>query len=231
VPLQAHGQTVFEAAIDVSPSDSAAQLRAQYLAAAEVLVEAAASAKAVLRIVTFGSSGVGANVIVQTTFADVSQDDLFNLAAANKARCAAKLALRAALTAKRRWNGGGTDVAGALAALIADGKARIAHGGSLTMTMLTDGCQAPATSGPNRRLTDLCGALARGRSTKTILRHQPAEFAIGRAAGATIVMKGIGLNGDASSSNSLQAEKLIMFWRLVCHRAHARQCVIGSSVL
>ena len=71
---------MFEAAIDVSPSDSPAQLRAQYLMAAEALVEEAASAKAALRIVTFGASGVGANVVVQTTFADVSQDDLFNLA-------------------------------------------------------------------------------------------------------------------------------------------------------
>jgi hypothetical protein len=149
----------------------------------------------------------------------------------NKARCAAHLAVRAALTAKRHWNGGGTDVAGTLASLIADGKTRTGRGGSLTVTVLTDGCQAPATSGPNGRLTDLCGALTRGRSAQAILRRHPGEFAIGDATAVVLVMKGIGLGGDPNDSNTLQTRKLIMFWQLVCRQAHARQCVIGSSVL
>ncbi len=224
-------RTVFEGAIDISPSNSRAQLRTQYLITAETLVEEAESRKASLRIVTFGASGVGARTVVQVTFADSSQDELFNLAAANKARCAARRALRTALAASRRWNGGGTDVAGTLAALIADGKARTAPGGLLTVTVLTDGCQAPATSGPNRRLTDLCGALAGGTSAQRILQRHAAEFAIGRAAGATVVMKGIGVGGNPNAANSLQARKLVMFWQLVCHRAQAARCVIESSVL
>jgi hypothetical protein len=222
---------VVEGAIDVSPSDSAARLRRQYLVAAEALVDEAASAKAALRIVTFGASGVGARVVVQVSFADVSQDELFNLAATNRARCAARLAVRSAVMAERRWDGGGTDVSGTLAALLADAKARVGDGGSVLVTTLTDGCQAPALSGPNRRLTDLCGAIGRGASGKAIVQRHPKEFAVGSAAGATIVMRGVGLGGNPRSSNSVQAQKLLGFWRLVCHRARPARCAIGSSVL
>src|SRR5581483_11464134 len=129
-------RAVFEGAIDISPSNSRARLRTQYLIAADTLVEEAESRKAALRIVTFGASGVGARTVVQVTFADVSHDELFNLAAANKARCAARLAVRTALTTGRRWNGGGTDVAGTLSTIIADGKTRVEPGGSLTVTLL-----------------------------------------------------------------------------------------------
>ena len=221
--------TVEEAGFDVSRSASSAMLRSMYSAAALGLVERAASERAGLRIVLFGASGVGALQVFEGSFAPVSADEIFNRAAANRARCQAVAAVGKAVTA-RAPAAGGTDVAGTLAGLIADARGLVKAGGAANVTILTDGCQAPASRGPNRVLTDLCGRLAHGESAAAILRGSRSEFALGSATGVRIVMRGVGVGGDPAAANTVRARRLVAFWALICKKARPASCEIGSTL-
>jgi hypothetical protein len=222
--------TVEELGLDGSPSTESTSLREAYEAVALARVNQAASEKAAVRLVAFGASGVGANVTFEGSFAPVSDDDVYNLAAQNRSTCWAKRAIGEALVLRTPQSDGGTDVAGATAALVANARSLVAPGGTATVTVFSDGCQAPSPSGPNRRLTDLCGLLAAGESPVRILKAHAAEFSLGDARGVAITMVGIGIGRNESAANTVFARKLVAFWMMVCKRAHARACQIGSAL-
>jgi hypothetical protein len=218
-------------AVDTTKSATSPPVRAAYRRAALAVVMRAASEKALLRLVAFGASGVGVRVMFQGSFAPASVDDVFNLAAANRTRCLANRAVDSML-AIRPSPGLGSDVAGLLASEISTGRALIAPGGSVTVTVFTDGCQAPAKQGPNSRLTDLCGRLAKGQKASSILRARAEEFRLPDASDVvSIAMKGVGVGRNPAAANTLFARKLVEFWTLVCIHAHARACRIESGVL
>lgn len=218
-----------EVVIDVSLSTAARALREEYRQVALSIVERAAADGSAARIVVFGSSGVGARVVFSGSFRPVSPVLVFNLAEANRLRCLAEQALERALAIGTRESG--TDLAGAVAAAVASGRQVVKPGEAVTVTVLSDGCQAPSRSGPNRSLTDLCGKLARGVSPQRILARAGDEFSFGDARGVTVTMKGVGVGRSRSAASTGQARRLVAFWRLICLRARASACVIGSAVL
>lgn len=218
---------VEEVGMDGSRSAASRALRDAYRSAAAGIVARAASEHAALRVVVFAASGVGARTVFSGSFASVSEDEVFNLAAANRTRCEALAAIDWALTNGGR-GGSGTDVAGAVAGLVADARRMVAPGGSATVTVLTDGCQAPSASGSNRSLTDLCGVLRHGASTTAVLRAHGAEFDLGYARGVSLVMFGVGVGRDPGQANTVFARRLAGFWSVVCRRARARSCRVGS---
>ena len=216
--------------IDVTGSTASSSMRKLYEQGAAIIVQRAAAEKAVLRIVGVGASGVGAAVWFEGSFAPRSSDEVFNLAARNRELC---LARQAIATAARITPDplGGSDISGSLATAIRALRGMAKPGGEMTVTVLTDGCQSPAARGPNHRLTNLCGQLTKGKSPATILRAHAAEFDLGNAREVTMVMRGIGVGRNPRFANTLFAQKLVGFWTLVCRRANARACLIGSSVL
>lgn len=222
-------KNVEEIVLDGSASTGAPQLREQYRAAALAIAARAASSGSALRITVFAASGAGARVVFAGSFAPVSTVMVYNLAAANRLRCLATAAIDKALTTRSYETG--SDVAGATAAAIAAGRASVKAGGRVTVTVLTDGCQSPARSGPNRRLTDLCGKLARGESPDRVLDGAPVEFSLGNASGVSLSMLGVGVGRFAVEASTARAERLVKFWQLVCQHAHASACVIESAVL
>jgi hypothetical protein len=216
--------------LDISVSTESALRRASYEDAALSSVSQAASEKAAIRIVAFGASGVGAKIMFEGSFAPASDEDVYNLAAQNRALCWAKQAIAQALAKRTSPRDAGTDLAGATAALITDARSLLAHGGSASVTVFTDGCQAPSLSGPNRDLTDLCGVLASGESPAQIFRSHASEFSLGDAHGVTIAMRGVGVGRNQNAASSTFARRLVIFWTKVCRMAHARACEIGSAV-
>jgi hypothetical protein len=230
-PISAPQNGVDEVGIDVTVSTESASLRSSYEAAALADVDQAVSEKETLRLVTFGASGIAAKVVFEGSFAPASDDDVYNLAAKNRASCWAKQAITQALDARSTRSERGTDVAGTLASLVTDARSLTAHGGAASVTVYTDGCQSPSPSGPNRALTDLCGLLTSGESSAQILKTHGAEFSLRDARGAVAIeMKGIGVGRDQDAANTLLGQKLVAFWETVCHRAQARSCQIGSAV-
>jgi hypothetical protein len=222
--------TVEELGLDGSPSTESTSLREAYEAAALARVNQAASEKAAVKIITFGTSGVAAKVIFEGSFAPVSDDDVYNLAAQNRATCWVKQAIAEALATRTPPSDGGTDVAGAISTLVANARSLVAPNGTATVTVFSDGCQAPSPSGPNRRLTDLCGLLAAGENPARILRAHAAEFSLGDAHGVAIAMAGVGIGRNESAANTVFARKLVTFWRMACEQGHARACQIGSAL-
>ncbi len=214
-------------ALDGSKSTDAPSLRREYAQAALAAVKLAAAEQAAVRIVVFGASGVGARVIFSGSFVPVSTVLAFNIAARNRLLCLAKKALASAFVSRTRQSG--TDVAGAIAEQIAWGRSVIHPHGRVSLLVLTDGCEAPSRSGANAHLTELCGELRKGRKPAWILRHHRREFSLGRARGAVVTMEGVGVGRDQSAASTLQAEKLVAFWALDCHRSKA-VCKIGSAV-
>jgi hypothetical protein len=219
-----------QVAVDISSSRRSPSARNADAAALFSIVDRSAQEKAALRIVAFGASGVGARVLFEGSFAPVSSDPVYNLAAANRERCLARNAI-ASLDRLPADQAGGSDVAGAIAAEIAAAKSALTPTGTATVTLLTDGCQSPAARGPNHRLTNLCAQLKKGKSTAAILRAHQVEFDLGDARGVTVVMSGVGVGRHARFANTDFAQRLVGFWRTVCTRAHARACLIESSVL
>src|SRR5581483_5393796 len=218
-------------AVDTTKSATSPAVRAAYRRAVLGLVARAASEKAVLRLVAFGASGVGARMMFQGSFAPASVDDVFNLAAANRTRCLAKRAVESMLAIKPS-PGLGSDVAGLLASEISTGRALVAPGGTVTLTVFTDGCQAPATKGPNSRLTDLFGPFSTGQTVASILQARSDEFLLPDASGVMVVMLRVGVGRNPEAANTLLARKLVSFWTTVCRRAqHVKACRIGSGVL
>lgn len=230
VPISVPQEAVDELGLDITVSTESASLRDSYKAAALALGDQAASNKAALQIVAFGASGVGATTVFEGSFAPTGDDDVYNLAAENRARCWAKRSISQALATRAPRTERGTDVAGTLASLVADARSLMARGGTGSVTLLTDGCQAPALTGPNRRLTDLCGLLASGVSPGQILRAHAAEFSLPDANGMTIAMRGVGIGRKQNAASTLFARRLAVFWATVCRSAHARTCRIGSAV-
>lgn len=228
-PAAGSQQAVEEVGLDGSRSVTVPAVRGLYRQAAVSLVDTTVAEHAELRIVLFGASGVGARTVFIGSFAPVGPDDVLNLAAANRARCRALAAIDTAL-ATRAPVAGGTDVAGATASLVADARSLVAKHGKATVTVLTDGCQAPSSRGPNRSLTDLCGQLTHGMSALAVLRVSGSEFALGNAAGVRVVMRGVGVGRDPSAANTVRARRLVAFWELLCARAHAVSCEIGSTL-
>jgi hypothetical protein len=218
-----------EVVIDGSMSTASSALRWRYREAALAVVERAAANGSAVRVVVFGASGVGARVVFSGSFAPVSTVGAFNLAAANRSRCLATQALTAALGTGRS-EGRGTDVAGAVASAIAAARAITATHGSVSLTVLGDGCQAPAAAGPNRHLTDLCGLLARRVSVERILATHAAEFRLGDARGVSLRMQGLGVGRFAELASTARAQTLVRFWQAVCARAHAAACEVGSDL-
>jgi hypothetical protein len=216
--------------VDSTQSTSSAVMRASYGLAALSVVTRAVGEHAALRIVSFGASGVGASVVFEGSFAPVGADEVYNEAARNRELCLAKKAIAIALRTKPD-SLGGSDVAGSAASGIAWLKTIVRPGGQMTITTLSDGCQSPAARGPNHRLTNLCAQLSKGKSPPAILRAHAAEFDLGSAQGVTVALRGIGVGRNPRFANTLFAEKLIGFWALVCRRAHARACQIGSGLL
>ena len=215
---------------DVTGSTMSPELNGRYRLAALAAVDRAATMKGLVRLVAFGASGVGARLVFSESFATASSDEVLNLAAANRTRCFAKGAIDAMFDG-RPIDHGGSDVAGALSSEISTIAMAAPTTATLTVTVITDGCQAPARTGPNRHLTDLCRELARGMSIGQVLRQHPREFRLPDATRrVTIVMKGVGIGRDPTAANTLQARRLVAFWQLVCSRAKARGCVIGSAV-
>jgi hypothetical protein len=228
--ISAPQSKVYAFDLDISLSTESPPLRASYETAALALLNQAANEQAALKIVAFGASGVGARVVFEGSFAPVSDDDVYNLAAQNRLSCWAKSAIATALATHTPPRDTGTDVAGATSSLIADARSLVAPRGSASVTVFTDGCQAPAPSGLNRNLTDLCGLLASGDSPARILRAHAAEFSLGNAHGVTITMEGVGIGRNQNAASSTLARKIVAFWQLTCDRAKARACEIGSAV-
>lgn len=214
-------------AIDGSRSTSAPALRSEYRQTSLSAVETAAEDQAAVRIVVFGASGVGARVIFSDSFVPVSTVAAFNLAARNRLLCLAKKALAAAFAKPTRM--AGTDVAGVIGEQIAWGRSVARAHGRVSLKVTTDGCQAPARSGANAHLTDICHELRSGRKPAWILKHHGQEFSLGPARGVELTMAGLGIGGNQSAASTLQAQKLVAFWQLVCHRSKA-VCKIGSAV-
>jgi hypothetical protein len=227
-PTVAPQDAVEEIAIDISPSTASAGLQRLYSIAALAIVDRAAADGATLRITSFGASGVGARVHFEGSFAPKTANAVYNLASANRARCWARVAVARTLKT-RAPRSGGTDVAGALASLITHARLIVRSGGPATVTLITDGCHAPASSGPNKTLANVCGKLEGGLTSQQILRAHPSEFVLPSAAGVTVVMKGVGVGRRPDAASSVRARKLISFWALVCRKARARRCDIGSS--
>jgi hypothetical protein len=113
---------------------------------------------------------------------------------------------------------------------VASARALVKPGGSIAVTVLTDGCQAPASSGPNRQLTALCVQLDAGVSQMTIALKHGKEFALGDLRGVALTMAGVGVGRFADAASTARAEELVEFWRTACVRANATRCVIGSAV-
>ena len=219
---------VEEVAIDGSASTRSTVLRAAYQHAALAVVARAASESGALRVVVFGPSGVGARVVFAGSFAPVSSVMAFNLAATNRSRCLAQQAVVAAFASHSTTVG--TDVAGAIVSAVASARALVKPGGRVTVTVLTDGCQAPAPSGLNRQLTDLCGQLNAGVSPARIVARHRAEFALGDLRGVVLTMAGVGVGRFADAASTARAQELVGFWQGACRRAGAARCVIGSAV-
>ena len=159
-----------EVVIDGSMSTASSLLRGEYRQVALSIVARAAAAESAVRVVMFGASGVGASVLFAGSFAPTSTVMVYNLAQANRLKCLADSAISSALTAKSSQRG--TDVAGATAAAIAAGRSAVRRGGSISVTVLTDGCQAPAASGPNRKLDrPMREAHARGKPGADSVGH------------------------------------------------------------
>jgi hypothetical protein len=229
-PIAPPQNEVDAVALDTSLSTESQPLRVSYEAAALALVNQAASEKSALKVVAFGASGVGAKVVSEGSFAPKSDDDIYNLAAQNRLLCWARYAITKALAMRTTPRDTGTDVAGATSSLIADARSLVVPGGSASVTVFTDGCQAPSPSGLNRNLTDLCRLLASGESPTRILRAHAAEFSLGDAHGVTITMKGVGIGRNQNAANTTLARRTSAFWRIACQRARARTCEIGSAV-
>jgi len=214
-------------AIDGSISTNGRELRQSYRGAALAAVQVAAAHEWAARIVVFGASGVGARVIFSGSFMPVSTVYAFNVAARNRLLCLAKKALASAFVS--RIHLAGTDVAGAIAEQLAWGRSVVRSHGRVSLLALTDGCEAPARSGANAHLTDLCPELRKGRSPGWILKHNRREFSLGHERGVHITMEGVGVGRDQSAASTLQAEKLVAFWGLACRRSRA-VCKIASAV-
>lgn len=230
VSTVADGQKAVDVvAIDGSLSTRSAELRRAYERVALKVIGEAAGSGAAVRVVEFGASGVGARVVLSGSFAPVSTVEAFNLAAGNRLRCLATEALSTALSRHAR-EGTGTDVAGAVASEIAAARTIAVHGGSISVTVVSDGCQAPAATGPNRHLTDLCGLLGRGVGVGRILATHAAEFQLGDARGVSLRMEGLGVGRLADRASTARAQVLVRFWQTVCARAHAASCEIGSDL-
>lgn len=219
---------VEEVAIDGSVSTRSAALRASYEQAALAVVARAASENAALRVVVFGPSGVGGRVVFAGSFAPASSVLAFNLAATNRERCLARQAVVA--TFASRSTSVGTDVAGAIVSAVSSARTLVKPDGRIAVTVLTDGCQAPAPSGPNRQLTDLCGQLNAGMTPATIRARHRAEFALGDLHGVVLTMAGVGVGRFAEAASTARAQELVRFWQAVCRRAGAARCAIGSAV-
>jgi hypothetical protein len=218
-----------ELGIDVTSSTSNEDLHALYRAAALAVVDRAAAERAALRIVAFGASGVGATVLFDGSFAPAAATEVENLAAANRARCWARVAIERALATPPSADLG-SDVAGAAASLITHARSVVEPGKPVTVFLATDGCQSPSRSGPNRNLTDLCRKLARGVDGERILQEHEAEFAL-PSADVTLIMKGIGLGRRQDAASTERTARLVAFWQSVCERgANARACLIGSAL-
>lgn len=214
-------------ALDGSISTNGRALRQSYVDAALSALQVAADRNWAVRIVVFGASGVGARVVFAGSFMPASTVYAFNVAARNRLICLAKKALASAFVGRARI--GGTDLAGTISEQIAWGRAAVRPRGRVSLLALTDGCQAPSRLGTNAHLTDLCGELENGRKPGWILRHDGREFSLGGARGVLITMEGVGVGRDQSAASTLNAEKLVAFWRLDCHRSKA-VCKIGSAV-
>jgi hypothetical protein len=227
--LSEREDTVETIAFDISTSSRSGSLRRLYALAAQTIIVRAAKEHATLRIVAFGSSGVGARVLFQQSFAPTSADAVFNLAAENRNKCLARQAIKRATTLAR--DPLGSDVAGTIASEIRATRSLMKPGGHATITTLSDGCEAPASTGPNRGLTDLCRALMHGKSMTWILRKHPQEFLLPSASTLTLAMRGVGVTRNAAAANTILAERLVTFWTRVCRTAHARACDIRSAVL
>ena len=100
----------------------------------------------------------------------------------------------------------------------------------MTVTIMTDGCQAPAATGLNRELTDVCGKLAAGKTIDAILAAHKVEFSLPDASGVTVVMRGVGVGRRPAAASTRLAATLIEFWMTVCRRAHAKACLVGSDL-
>lgn len=220
--------SVEEVAIDASASTRSAALRAGYEQAVLAVVAHAASEDAALRVVVFGPSGVGARVVFAGSFAPASSVMAFNLASMNRTRCLAQQTVAAAFGSRSTMVG--TDVAGAIVSAVTSARALVKPGGRVAVTVLTDGCQAPARSGPNRQLTDLCGRLDAGVPPATIVARHRAEFALGDLRGVVLTMAGVGVGRFADAASTARAEELVGFWQAACQRAGAAQCEIESAV-
>ena len=229
IPLTSAVGAVEELALDASRSADSQIVHGAYRAAALAIVERAVAEQAVLRVVVFGASGVGARTVFAGSFAPAGADEVFNLAAVNRERCLARTAIDNAVK-MRAPTGGGSDVAGALASLIADARGLVKPGGKATVTALTDGCQSPSSRGQNRSLTDLCGKLAKGVTAGRILRTHADEFSLGNAAGITVAMLGVGVERQPDAVSSVFARKLVAFWAAACEQANPAGCQIGSAV-
>lgn len=230
VAVTAPQHAVEEVGVDLSASTTGSSLRSLYTVAVQAIVVRAASESALLRVVPFGPSGVGAQPVFQGSFAATGDGELFNLAASNRARCLAERQVASLARVNGAGRDRGTDVAGTLGALIGDARSVVTGGARVTVTLTTDGCQAPATAGLNRQLTDLCGTLAAGTSAAAILAAHPGEFSLPNATGVTVVMRGIGVGGRPQAASTRLAGQLVAFWTSVCRRAHAAACLIGSDL-
>jgi len=204
-------------AIDGSLSTGSPNLRREYRQAALAEVEAVANEQAAVRVVVFGASGVGARVIFVGSFVPVSTVYAFNLAARNRLLCLAKRALASAFIGQTRR--AGTDVAGAIAEQAAWAQAEVRPHGKVSLLAITDGCEAPAPSGANAHLTDVCGDLRKGRTPAWILSRHRREFSLGDGRGVRLTMEGVGVGKDQSTASTLRAEQLVAFWRLACRRS------------
>lgn len=223
-------KAVEEVAVDLSASTTGSALRSLYTTAAQAIVGRAVSESALLRVVPFGPSGVGAQPVFQASFAASGDDELFNLAANNRSRCLAQQQIATLANSTSTGRDRGTDLAGTLRSLIENARSVATDGARMTVTIITDGCQAPATSGLNRQLTDVCGMLAAGKVASSILDAHQDEFTLPDASGVTVVMRGVGVGRRPEAANTRLAKTLVGLWTIVCRHAHAKACLIGSDL-
>jgi len=213
---------------DASGSARSPETRTAYRHVAHDVLDRARESKAVYSLVTFTASSSSVRLRFSATFDPHTGDDVFDQAAKNRAYCEGEDAL--SRTFKPVAQGStGSDPAGALAAAIDLARPLSKRGVPVRITLLTDGWIAPAPHGPNRDLFDLEAEIKRGKSPAAIIRAHADQLLLTNAKGVDLVVRGLDHRGNGALGNSVQAARLVNFYRAYCKTLKAHSCDITSG--
>ena len=213
---------------DASGSARSSQTRSAYRQVARDVLDRARAANAVYSLVTFTASSSSVRIRYAATFDPRTGDDVFDQAAKNRAYCQAAGALSQTFKPSRQLSTG-SDPAGALAAVIDLARPLATRGAPIRVTLLTDGWIAPAPQGPNRVLFNLEAELKRGKTPQAIIRAHADQLLLTKANGIDLVVRGLDHRGNGELSNSVQAARLVAFYKACCKTLQAHNCDITSG--